>query len=83
MSCGRKEIASPMIISINEYQNVVPSELFIERIDSILINDKNHGYISTVEDVCVGDSSIYVLDASAKLIKINQFNRTSRDIKVS
>lgn len=63
-----------MIITISDSNNVVPSELFIEKIDSIIIPNNELCYMSIIEDVYVGDSSIYALDTSANLIKINLFS---------
>ncbi len=82
ISCGRKDTTSPMIITISDSNNVVPSELFIEKIDSIIIPNNELCYMSIIEDVYVGDSSIYALDTSANLIKINLFLRSGRESQV-
>ena len=71
-----------MIITISDSNNVVPSELFIEKIDSIIIPNNELCYMSIIEDVYVGDSSIYALDTSANLIKINLFLRSGRESQV-
>lgn len=69
--CGGKDAISPMTIYVNGAMDVVPSGLFIDKIDSIPIPDDDSCHLSMIEDVCVGDSSVYILDSSSKLIKIN------------
>lgn len=43
----------------------------LKKIDSILIPNNELCYMSMIEDACVGNTSIYVLDTSANLIKLN------------
>lgn len=58
-------------IDIESSKDAIPYTEFIDRIEATpIINDRN-SYFSAVEDICVGESSIYVLDATSNLVKIN------------
>lgn len=59
-------------IEIESSRNIIPCYDFINSIDSIQIIDKeNNNFFSTIEDICIGDSSLFLLDSKSNLLKID------------
>lgn len=71
-SCRNKEqLVEKMTIELEVSEETIPYTSFIASIDSIPIIGDNAYYCSAVEDICIGDTSLFVLDAASNLLSVN------------
>lgn len=59
------------VVDIDISHNVIPYSEFIEAIDSVPIIAGDNQFFSSVEDIYVGDSLVFILDAASNLLKVN------------
>lgn len=71
--CGKQPRDSAIKrVQINVTQEKIPSSVLIEAIDSVCISsDINYPHISSIEDYCVIDSTIYILDNAGSIFNIS------------
>ncbi|MDE6521861.1 MAG: 6-bladed beta-propeller [Muribaculaceae bacterium] len=70
----QEDIAGKECININMSRNLIPYNTFINSIDSVKITDNDELFFSTIEDICVGDSSLFLLDAMSNVLKISHYS---------
>ncbi|MDE6193248.1 MAG: 6-bladed beta-propeller [Muribaculaceae bacterium] len=73
LNCRKNDSISKKIETINiiATSDNIPYSDFISVIDSISIINEDNFYFSTIEDICISDSSLFFLDATSNLVKVN------------
>lgn len=70
--CSNQESLEEKIkLHIEVSEDIIPYSYFIASIDSIPIINDLESYYSTIEDICIADSSLFILDASSNLVSVN------------
>lgn len=88
ISCkDQKTVQEVPIIQINESDgNIIDSDMFISEIDTLELLTDSNSYISQIQDICINDSNLYILDKTKSIfifdtktgVLKNRINRIGR-----
>lgn len=74
LSCsGLKNVDNAAtVLSVSDYEgNTISGSDFIHKIDSVTLRTDKGLYLSTVRDICMNDSSLFILDMSKSIFRFN------------